>query len=65
MDKPHRSELLIPIVITRTLPEGEDAQEPIVAYHWQTQDQEGDGVTFAYCLEQALLAMLHRQEQHP
>jgi hypothetical protein len=53
--------LPIPILITRTLPEG--AQAPVVAYHWQTRDREGDAVTFAYCLEQALLPVLQQQEQ--
>ena len=57
--------LLIPMFITCTPPEGEGAQEPILACHWQTLDREGDGMTFAYCLEQALLAVLHRQEQQP
>ena len=57
--------LPIPLLITRTLPEGEGTQEPVLAYHWHTQDGEGDGVTFAYALEQALLAVLHRQEQQP
>jgi hypothetical protein len=55
--------LPIPIFITRTLPEGEGAQEPVVAYHWQTRDREGDAVTFAYGLEQALLSVMHQQEQ--
>ena len=57
--------LPIPMLITRTTPEGSGEQEPIVAYHWKTLDREGDGVTFAYCLEQALLAVLKQQEQQP
>jgi hypothetical protein len=57
--------LPIPIVITRTIPEGEGGKEPVFAYHWKTQDVEGDGVTFAYCLEQAPLAVLKQQEQQP
>jgi hypothetical protein len=56
--------LLIPIFMTRTLPEGSGG-DTVLAYHWQTLDREADGVTFAYCLEQALLAVLHRQEQQP
>ncbi len=57
--------LPVPILITHTLPEGSGEQEPVVAYHWKIQDLEGDGVTFAYCLEQALLSVMHRQEQQP
>jgi hypothetical protein len=57
--------LLIPILITRTLPEGSGEQEPVVAYHWKTRDREGDAVTFAYCLEQALLPVMNQQEQQP
>jgi hypothetical protein len=57
--------LPIPMLITRTLPEGEGAQEPVVAYHWQTRDREGDAVTFAYALEQALPSVLRQQEQQP
>lgn len=51
--------LPIPIVITRIIPEG--GKEPVLAYHWQTQDGEGDGMTFAYCLEQALTHLMHQQ----
>ena len=57
--------LPIPMLITRTLPEGSGEQEPVVAYHWKIQDLEGDGVTFAYGLEQALLSVMHLQEQQP
>ena len=53
--------LPIPIVITRTIPEGEGGKEPVLAYHWQAQDVEGDGVTFAYCLGQALTHLMHQQ----
>jgi len=55
--------LPIPILITRTLPEGEGAQEPVLAYQWKTLDREGDGVMFAYCLEQALAYVMHQQRQ--
>jgi hypothetical protein len=34
--------LPIPILITRTLPKGSGEHEPVVAYHWQTRDREGD-----------------------
>ncbi len=57
--------LPIPMLITRTPPEGSGGKEPVVAYHWKTGDLEGDGVTFAYCLEQALLSVMRRQEQQP
>jgi hypothetical protein len=57
--------LPIPIFITRTLPEGSGEHEPVVAYHRKTQDLEGDGVTFAYCLEQALTYVMNQQEQQP
>jgi hypothetical protein len=57
--------LPIPILITRTLPEGSGEHEPVVAYHWKTQDLEGDAVTFAHGLEQALLSVMHQQEQQP
>ena len=53
--------LPIPIFITRTIPVG--GKEPVLAYHWHTQDEEGDGVTFAYCLEQALTQVMHQQRQ--
>jgi hypothetical protein len=54
--------LPIPILVTRTLPEGSGEHE-IFAYHWKTRDREGDAVTFAYGLEQALLSVMQRQEQ--
>jgi|SRR5215467_2414716 len=57
--------LPIPMLITHITPEASGEQEPKRAYHWQTQDLEGDGVTFAYCLEQALLSVMHQQEQQP
>jgi hypothetical protein len=56
--------LPIPMLITRTLPEGSGGGT-ILAYHWKTRDREGDAVTFAYALEQALLSVLHQQEQQP
>ena len=49
------ADLPIPIVITRT------DHDPVLAYRWQTQDREGDGVTFAYCLEQALTHLMSQQ----
>ncbi len=55
--------LPIPMLITRTPPEGSGEQEPVVAYHWKTQDREGDAVTFAYGLEQALIYVMHQQRQ--
>jgi hypothetical protein len=55
--------LPIPMLITRTTPEASGEQEPIVAYHWQTLDQEGNGVTFVYCLEQALTSVMQQQRQ--
>ena len=57
--------LPVPMLITRTLPDVSGEQEPVVAYHWQTRDREGDGVTFAYCLEQALLSLMQQQERQP
>jgi hypothetical protein len=57
--------LPIPMLVTRTTSEVSREKEPIVAYHWKTLDREGDGVTFAYCLEQALLSVMQQQEQQP
>jgi hypothetical protein len=50
-----------PIVITRTIPEG--GKEPVLAYHWNIQDKEGDGVIFAYCLGQALTHLMNQYRQ--
>jgi hypothetical protein len=55
--------LPIPMLITRTIPEVEEGMEPVLAYHWEILDGEGDGVTFAYCLEQALTHLMKRNRQ--
>jgi len=56
--------LPIPLLITRTIPEGSGGHD-FFAYHWQTRDREGDAVTFLYGLEQALLSVMKQQEQQP
>jgi hypothetical protein len=52
--------LPIPMLITRTIPEVEESMEPVLAYHWEILYGEGDGVTFTYCLEQALTHLMNK-----
>jgi hypothetical protein len=55
--------LPIPLLITRTTTGVSGGKEPVFAYPWKTLDREGDAVTFAHGLEQALLSMMQQQRQ--